>query len=339
MGYELCQKQFLDTAWEKGYLNTIQHYEMLSDFTRLSRKQISDYRRKRSLKSGFPTPKPKQPHVPKKFDDMCRTFLKSAWRLGYLPGKKHYGMLADFSGLSRKQISDWSRKYSIKLGLKRNRKRRIAPLVRITNMAKRRRFDEKPIIPKMSVKMEYEDHYDLAAAADEYDSAAASNGRTPFSLEDPDFSLKPDIPHFSLKSDRLFSTLSGNDPAPLPYSLSKPHSNPFMNFKRNEEYGDDIFKNLDLYAPSILNVNAPPSYSHLSTLDKLPLPPPSLSPQGEWDQFEAGRSGRCSAQSESFHDDWKPSNSCQFCLTKPSEDDLWMPPVDDQDRYFSSLGF
>ena len=85
----------------------------------LSRKQISDYRRKKCLNyGGFPAPKPKEPHKPKKFDDMCRRYLKMAWELGYLPGKKHYGLLADFSGLSRKQISDWSRKYSIKLGLK-----------------------------------------------------------------------------------------------------------------------------------------------------------------------------------------------------------------------------
>eukprot|EP00493_Phyllostaurus_siculus_P004779 UN04801 len=63
---------------------------------------------------------------------MCRRHLKMAWELGYLPGKKHYGLSADFSGLSRKQISDWSRKYSIKLGLKGRKasrnKRRLAPL-------------------------------------------------------------------------------------------------------------------------------------------------------------------------------------------------------------------
>lgn len=189
MGFETVQKQILDIAWEKGYLNTIDHYEMLSDFTKLSRKQISDYRRKRSLKSGFPTPKPKEPHKPKKFDDMCRTFLKSAWELGYLPGKKHYGLLADFSGLSRKQISDWSRKYSIKLGLKgrrknyaTNNKRRMTPLFQIKNMAKRRRFDAKPIIPKLEVKLEDEDY-----------CALQSGGLVTCQSPDPHFDIKREL--------------------------------------------------------------------------------------------------------------------------------------------------
>merc|ERR1719189_1683631 len=164
-------------------------------FTKLSHKQISDYRYGRSLKEGFPTPKPKEQHKPKKFDDMCRTFLKTAWELGYLPGKKHYGMLADFSGLSRKQISDWSRKYSIKLGLKSrsqtNNKRRMKPLFQIKNLAKRRRFDEKPKIPIMEVKSE--DEFEL------------TSGGFVDCLPETHFSLKPAFDYadddFRLKND------------------------------------------------------------------------------------------------------------------------------------------
>lgn len=220
MGFEHLQKQLLEVAWEKGYLNTTDHYDLLSKFTKLSRKQISDYRRKRSIKhGGFPAPKPKEQHKPKKFDDMCRTFLKSAWNLGYLPGRKHYGMLADFSGLSRKQISDWSRKYSIKLGLKSrsqtNNKRRMKPLFQIKNLAKRRRFDEKPKIPIMEVKSE--DEFEL------------TSGGFVDCLPDPHFSLKPAFDDdFRLKNDFLPSHTSIST-ADLGMSNSLSYGFPFSN--------------------------------------------------------------------------------------------------------------
>lgn len=292
ISFELLQKQILEIAWEKGYLNTIDHYDMLSDFTELSRKQISDYRRKKCLNyGGFPAPKPKEPHKPKKFDDMCRRYLKMAWELGYLPGKKHYGLLADFSGLSRKQISDWSRKYSIKLGLKGRKasrnKRRLAPLDKYhsKNMAKRRRFDAKPKIPKLELKME--DIFGLTSGglvtAAENDPRFSPKHET-FRYDDDDF--------FRLKSELQIPSYSRAEIERFYYDLLSP-------------------------GPFKLNLDTFSSFSNMNhRFSNFPNISPPRSPQNEWD-FD-----HIKPETPSF---WDPLDR----LPKPSEDDLWMPPADD----------
>lgn len=294
MSFELLQKQLLDIAWEKGYLNTVDHYDMLTDFTKLSRKNISDYRRKKCLNcGGFPAPKPKEPHVPKKFDDMCRKYLKLAWELGYLPGKKHYGLLADFSGLSRKQISDWSRKYSIKLGLKGRKasrnKRRLAPMNKMyhsKNMAKRRRFDAKPKIPKLEFKME--DLFGLTSGGlvtseEENNPQFSSKHETDWRYDDDDF--------FRIKSELQIPSYSRAEIERFYFDLISP-------------------------GPFKLKLDNFSSFSTMShRFSNFPNISPPPSPQNEWD-FE-----QINSDTPSF---WAPAER----MAKPSEDDLWIPGDD-----------
>lgn len=106
------QRETLDIAWERGYLSTKEHYGLLARITGLTRKQISNFGRAQIRKAGsapLPSVEKKASESPGKFTDSVRKFLAIAWTWGLLPGKENYSLIQDFTNLSRKQISNWSR--------------------------------------------------------------------------------------------------------------------------------------------------------------------------------------------------------------------------------------
>lgn len=106
------QRETLDIAWERGYLSTKEHYGLLARITGLTRKQISNFARAQIRKAGsapLPSVEKKPNESPGKFTDSVRKFLAIAWTWGLLPGKENYSLIQDFTNLSRKQISNWSR--------------------------------------------------------------------------------------------------------------------------------------------------------------------------------------------------------------------------------------
>jgi len=106
------QRETLDIAWERGYLSTNEHYGLLARITGLTRKQISNFGRAQIRKAGsapLPSVEKKADDSPGKFTDSVRKFLAIAWTWGLLPGKENYSLIQDFTNLSRKQISNWSR--------------------------------------------------------------------------------------------------------------------------------------------------------------------------------------------------------------------------------------
>jgi len=106
------QRETLDIAWERGYLSTKEHYGLLARITGLTRKQISNFGRAQIRKAGsapLPSVEKKANESPGKFTDSVRKFLAIAWTWGLLPGKENYSLIQDFTNLSRKQISNWSR--------------------------------------------------------------------------------------------------------------------------------------------------------------------------------------------------------------------------------------
>jgi len=111
MGYDPDQKETLEIAWKRGYLSNTKHYELLSRITGLTRKQISNWARGqiRSLGSA-PLPslnKGSEANTGNLADS--KRFLDIAWDRGLLPGTANYTLIQDFTNLSRKQISNWSR--------------------------------------------------------------------------------------------------------------------------------------------------------------------------------------------------------------------------------------
>jgi len=111
MGYDKAQLDTLEIAWKRGYLSNTEHYVLLSRITGLNRKQISNWARARIKKLGN-APLPSKDNIPDitigKSRDSKR-FLEIAWNTGLLPGTENYTLIHDFTGLSRKQISNWSR--------------------------------------------------------------------------------------------------------------------------------------------------------------------------------------------------------------------------------------
>jgi len=111
MGYDMTQKQTLEIAWKRGYLSNTKHYTLLEKLTGLNRKQISNWARTK-IRSQGSAPLPsinKDPAMNTgKLADSKR-FLDIAWERGLLPGTKNYTLIQDFTNLSRKQISNWSR--------------------------------------------------------------------------------------------------------------------------------------------------------------------------------------------------------------------------------------
>jgi len=111
MGYDQAQLDTLEIAWKRGYLSNTEHYVLLSRITGLNRKQISNWARGKIRKLGN-APLPSINSTPDtnigKSGDSKR-FLEIAWSTGLLPGTENYTLIRDFTGLSRKQISNWSR--------------------------------------------------------------------------------------------------------------------------------------------------------------------------------------------------------------------------------------
>jgi len=111
MGYEKAQLDTLEIAWKRGYLSNTDHYVLLSRITGLNRKQISNWARGKIRKLGS-APLPSKNNTPDtniaKSRDSKR-FLEIAWNTGLLPGTENYTLIQDFTGLTRKQISNWSR--------------------------------------------------------------------------------------------------------------------------------------------------------------------------------------------------------------------------------------
>jgi len=113
MGYQRSQLDTLEIAWKRGYLSNTEHYTLLSRITGLNRKQISNWARGKIRKLGSaPLPSKNSPpntntSIGKSKDG--KRFLEIAWNTGLLPGTENYTLIQDFTGLTRKQISNWSR--------------------------------------------------------------------------------------------------------------------------------------------------------------------------------------------------------------------------------------
>jgi len=149
MGFTEKQKLLLFSAWNRGYLSDPENYEILSQVSGLSRKQISNWARIQITKLGDrPLPQKSESHMSSILDDLpaeMRTLenysafrilesastkrrklnpkrtkigtftaqqnkvLFLAWEKGFLCDNQHYGALSAFTGLTRKQISNWAR--------------------------------------------------------------------------------------------------------------------------------------------------------------------------------------------------------------------------------------
>jgi len=113
MGYDRTQLDTLEIAWKRGYLSNTEHYTLLSKITGLNRKQISNWARGKIRKLGS-APLPSKTSTSNSNTSVGKSrdgkrFLEIAWNTGLLPGTENYTLIQDFTGLSRKQISNWSR--------------------------------------------------------------------------------------------------------------------------------------------------------------------------------------------------------------------------------------
>jgi len=133
MGFTDAQRNILTMAWKKGYLSDTKNYGLISKITRLSRKQISNWARTQIRKledEGAPLPRRCGTNdAPGQFTQDCKNFLEIAWNYGLLPGVENYGLIQDFTNLSRKQISNWSRARVRQAELESSMKLRAAPLL------------------------------------------------------------------------------------------------------------------------------------------------------------------------------------------------------------------
>jgi len=111
MGYSKAQLDTLEIAWKRGYLSNSEHYVLLSRITGLNRKQISNWARGKIRKLGnAPLPsRDNSSDITTGNSQDSKRFLEIAWNTGLLPGTENYTLIQDFTGISRKQISNWSR--------------------------------------------------------------------------------------------------------------------------------------------------------------------------------------------------------------------------------------
>jgi len=130
------QRAVLIAAWQRGFLCDTQNYKPLSRITGLTRKQISNWRRSKTIKcADMPLPVKStiplcsavhelaaalgvkdplflkvEPGKSSKKCDNPYVLLSEAWKKGYLLDSEHYGALSKITGLNRKQISGFARK-------------------------------------------------------------------------------------------------------------------------------------------------------------------------------------------------------------------------------------
>jgi len=148
MGFTESQRLVLIAGWKNGYLSDSKNYGKISEFTGLSRKQISNWARNQITKLGddpFPqksatplgsilenlfwkdrvkrhrTPEdsssrdspdmaPMRRKKPRiRFTENQRKVLSLSWERGFLCDNTHYGSMSVITGLTRKQISNWAR--------------------------------------------------------------------------------------------------------------------------------------------------------------------------------------------------------------------------------------
>jgi len=155
MVFTESQRLVLFAGWKNGYLSDSKNYGKISEFTGLSRKQVSNWARSQIIKLGneplpqksatplssilgnlFLKPIVKRHRSPEdssssispdmapkrrkklriRFTEDQRKVLSLSWERGFLCDNQHYGSISQITGLTRKQISNWARARMNKCG-------------------------------------------------------------------------------------------------------------------------------------------------------------------------------------------------------------------------------